>query len=68
MGKVRLDRQWVHAFAKDMLRANDIPQLFNSIAILLGFGMLSEPLAFAYAGWICGTLLVVGYGLITCYT
>lgn len=51
-----------------MLRADDIPQLFNSIAILLGFGMLSEPLAFAYAGWICGTLLVVGYGLITCYT
>jgi len=42
--------------------------LFNSIAILLGIGMLSEPLAFAYAGWIGGTLLLVGYGFITCYT
>lgn len=43
-------------------------QLFNSIAILLGIGMLSEPLAFAYAGWICGTLLIIFYGFITCYT
>ncbi|PAV21981.1 amino acid transporter [Pyrrhoderma noxium] len=42
--------------------------LFNSIAILLGFGMLSEPLAFAYAGWIGGTILIIFYGLITCYT
>ncbi|TRM65793.1 transmembrane amino acid transporter protein-domain-containing protein [Schizophyllum amplum] len=42
--------------------------LFNSIAILLGIGMLSEPLAFHYAGWIGGTLLNVLYGAITCYT
>ncbi|KII93498.1 hypothetical protein PLICRDRAFT_49538 [Plicaturopsis crispa FD-325 SS-3] len=42
--------------------------LFNSIAILLGIGMLSEPLAFAYAGWIGGTILIVFYGFITCYT
>ncbi|THH20227.1 hypothetical protein EW146_g1101 [Bondarzewia mesenterica] len=42
--------------------------LFNSIAILLGIGMLSEPLAFAYAGWVCGTLLIISYGFITCYT
>ncbi|KAF5382924.1 hypothetical protein D9757_006378 [Collybiopsis confluens] len=33
--------------------------LFNSIAILLGIGMLSEPLAFAYAGWITGTILII---------
>lgn len=43
-------------------------QLFNSIAILLGIGMLSEPLAFAYAGWIGGTILIIFYGFITCYT
>lgn len=43
-------------------------QLFNSIAILLGIGMLSEPLAFAYAGWVPGTLLIIFYGFITCYT
>ncbi|KAH7924856.1 hypothetical protein BV22DRAFT_1012389 [Leucogyrophana mollusca] len=42
--------------------------LFNCIAILLGIGMLSEPLAFAYAGWIGGTVLIVFYGFITCYT
>jgi len=30
--------------------------------------MLSEPLAFAYAGWIGGTLLILFYGFISCYT
>ncbi|KZT30339.1 hypothetical protein NEOLEDRAFT_1173781 [Neolentinus lepideus HHB14362 ss-1] len=42
--------------------------LFNSIAILLGIGMLSEPLAFAYAGWIGSSFLIIFYGYITCYT
>ncbi|PCH33490.1 hypothetical protein WOLCODRAFT_63107 [Wolfiporia cocos MD-104 SS10] len=42
--------------------------LFNAIAILLGIGMLSEPLAFAYAGWIGGTTIIIFYGVITCYT
>ncbi|KAG1834592.1 transmembrane amino acid transporter protein-domain-containing protein [Suillus variegatus] len=42
--------------------------LFNSIAILLGIGMLSEPLAFAYAGWIGGTTLIVFMGFLNCYT
>ncbi|KAG6911831.1 hypothetical protein DXG01_000078 [Tephrocybe rancida] len=42
--------------------------LFNSIAILLGIGMLSEPLAFAFSGWVGGTTLIVGYGFISCYT
>lgn len=42
--------------------------LFNSTAILLGIGMLSEPLAFAYAGWITGTILITLYGFMTCYT
>ena len=43
-------------------------KLFNSIAMLLGIGMLSEPLAFAYAGWGCGTLLLIFYGFLTCHT
>lgn len=43
-------------------------QLFNCIAVLLGIGMLSEPLAFAYSGWIAGTALIVSYGFISCYT
>ncbi|CAE6473471.1 unnamed protein product [Rhizoctonia solani] len=42
--------------------------LFNAIAILLGVGMLSEPLAFAYAGWIGGFMLITFYGFLTCYT
>ncbi|GJJ08761.1 hypothetical protein Clacol_002980 [Clathrus columnatus] len=42
--------------------------LFNSTAILLGVGMLSEPSAFALAGWIPGFILIVFYGFITCYT
>jgi hypothetical protein len=42
--------------------------LFNCIAVLLGIGMLSEPLAFAYAGWLWGTVLIIFFGLITCYT
>ncbi|KAF7312363.1 Aa-trans domain-containing protein [Mycena indigotica] len=42
--------------------------LFNSIAILLGIGMLSEPLAFAYAGWGMGLFLIIFYGYISCYT
>ncbi|KAJ7156133.1 transmembrane amino acid transporter protein-domain-containing protein, partial [Mycena filopes] len=42
--------------------------LFNSIAILLGIGMLSEPLAFAYAGWGTGLVLIIFYGYISCYT
>jgi vesicular inhibitory amino acid transporter len=30
--------------------------------------MLSEPLAFAYAGWIGGTVLIVFFGFLNCYT
>ncbi|KZW02702.1 hypothetical protein EXIGLDRAFT_714402 [Exidia glandulosa HHB12029] len=38
------------------------------MAILLGVGLLSEPLAFSYAGWIGGTILITFYGWLTCYT
>ncbi|KIJ21596.1 hypothetical protein PAXINDRAFT_63380 [Paxillus involutus ATCC 200175] len=30
--------------------------------------MLSEPLAFAYAGWFWGTVLIIFFGVVTCYT
>lgn len=46
----------------------NIGQLFNCIAVLLGIGMLSEPLAFAYAGWLWGTVLIIFFGFVTCYT
>ncbi|OBZ79209.1 Vacuolar amino acid transporter 1 [Grifola frondosa] len=42
--------------------------LLNAIAVLFGIGMLSEPLAFSYAGWIGGTILIILYGWITCHT
>jgi hypothetical protein len=42
--------------------------LFNTTAILLGIGMLSEPLAFALSGWIGGTCLIIFYGAISCYS
>ncbi|KAF8342961.1 transmembrane amino acid transporter protein-domain-containing protein [Cantharellus anzutake] len=42
--------------------------LFNSTAVLLGVGILSEPYAFAQAGWVMGTLLTIGYGALACYT
>ncbi|KAI0662739.1 transmembrane amino acid transporter protein-domain-containing protein [Cubamyces menziesii] len=42
--------------------------LLNAVAVLFGIGMLSEPLAFAYAGWIGGSILIIGYGYISCYT
>lgn len=42
--------------------------LFNATALMVGIGMLSEPLAFSYAGWIGGTLIIASYGFVTCYT
>ena len=42
-------------------------KLFNSIAVLLGLGILSEPFAFAAAGWVGGVLITIGYGFVACY-
>ncbi|KAK4705555.1 solute carrier family 32 (vesicular inhibitory amino acid transporter), partial [Phenoliferia sp. Uapishka_3] len=42
--------------------------LFNTVNVLIGVGLLAEPLAFADAGWICGTLLLLFCALITNYT
>ncbi|PIL32046.1 transporter [Ganoderma sinense ZZ0214-1] len=42
--------------------------LLNAVGVLLGIGMLSQPFAFACAGWIWGTLLIIGYGIVSCYT
>jgi vesicular inhibitory amino acid transporter len=48
-------------------KLNSRYQLFNSVAILLGFGMLSEPIAFAYAGWIGGMALLIAYGYVQAF-
>ncbi|KAI1797799.1 transmembrane amino acid transporter protein-domain-containing protein [Ganoderma leucocontextum] len=42
--------------------------LINAVGVLLGIGLLSQPFAFACAGWILGTILIIGYGIVSCYT
>ena len=42
--------------------------LFNTVAVLIGVGLLSESLAFYYAGWVMGTVLLVYFALLTNYT
>ncbi|KAJ7919137.1 transmembrane amino acid transporter protein-domain-containing protein [Mycena leptocephala] len=42
--------------------------LFNCVAMLVGIGLLSVPLAFAYAGWLAGTVIILSYGFLSCYT
>lgn len=39
--------------------------VFNSVNTLMGIGMLSLPFGFKIAGWLCGTLLLVGSALAT---
>lgn len=43
-------------------------KLFNAVAVLLGIGVLSLPLAFAYAGWVAGTAMLMGFAWLTCHT
>ncbi|KAH9175410.1 transmembrane amino acid transporter protein-domain-containing protein [Lactarius sanguifluus] len=64
--KSRFCRDWPEHFLSD---PSDLrTQLFNATALMVGIGMLSEPLAFSYAGWIGGTLIIASYGFVTCYT
>ncbi|KDE05691.1 hypothetical protein MVLG_03925 [Microbotryum lychnidis-dioicae p1A1 Lamole] len=42
--------------------------LFNTVNVLIGVGLLAEPLAFADAGWAIGTILLLFCALITNYT
>lgn len=48
--------------------SSDGQTLFNCIGVLIGIGLLSMPLAFSYAGWIGGTLLVIAFSALTCHT
>lgn len=43
-------------------------KLFNTCAVLIGIGLLSMPLAFSFAGWICGTVMTIGFSYLTCHT
>ncbi|GAA6060680.1 hypothetical protein JCM10212_005062 [Sporobolomyces blumeae] len=42
--------------------------LFNTVNVLVGVGLLADPLAFAYGGWVLGTLLLLFCALVTNYT
>jgi vesicular inhibitory amino acid transporter len=46
-----------------------LPQtVFNSINVLIGVGLLSLPMGFKYAGWICGMITLASCALVTSYT
>lgn len=45
-----------------------LAQLFNAIACLVGVGLLSEALAFSYAGWVGGTALLLYFAFLTNHT
>ncbi|BGP49474.1 hypothetical protein JCM10450v2_005365 [Rhodotorula kratochvilovae] len=42
--------------------------LFNTVNVLVGVGLLANPLAFADAGWVFGTILLLFCALVTNYT
>ncbi|KAL7420911.1 hypothetical protein Q5752_004865 [Cryptotrichosporon argae] len=48
--------------------SSDGQTLFNAVAVLLGIGLLSLPLAYSYAGWVGGTAMLVGFAYICCHT
>ncbi|GMK56747.1 hypothetical protein CspeluHIS016_0305870 [Cutaneotrichosporon spelunceum] len=48
--------------------SSDGQTLFNATAVLVGIGLLSMPLAFSYAGWIGGTIMLIGFSYLTCTT
>jgi len=46
-----------------------LPQtIFNSINVLIGVGLLSLPMGFKYAGWVCGMTFLLLSAVVTSYT
>ncbi|OIW33850.1 hypothetical protein CONLIGDRAFT_197809 [Coniochaeta ligniaria NRRL 30616] len=46
-----------------------LPQtVFNSINVLIGVGLLSLPMGFKYAGWLCGMVTLLLCAAVTSYT
>lgn len=41
---------------------------FSFSSVLIGVGLLSLPMGFKYAGWLCGMLTLLGAALVTSYT
>ncbi|BEI87644.1 uncharacterized protein CcaverHIS019_0103620 [Cutaneotrichosporon cavernicola] len=61
-------RRVSHRVPAHVGESSDGQTLFNATAVLVGIGLLSMPLAFSYAGWIGGTLMLIGFSYITCTT
>ncbi|ORY78078.1 transmembrane amino acid transporter protein-domain-containing protein [Leucosporidium creatinivorum] len=59
---------WQAAVEENRGRSTYGQTLFNTVNVLIGVGLLAEPLAFADAGWVLGTILLLFCALITNYT
>lgn len=57
---------WEEAIEEQRGKSTYGQTLFNCVNVLVGVGLLAEPLAFADAGWIVGTFLLLFCALITC--
>ncbi|KAF7726981.1 hypothetical protein EC973_008176 [Apophysomyces ossiformis] len=53
---------------QDLRRSTFIQSVFNSINLLVGIGILALPLAFRYAGWIMGSVILLFCVVATNYT
>ncbi|GAA5949075.1 hypothetical protein JCM3765_004004 [Sporobolomyces pararoseus] len=59
---------WKAAIEEHRGESTWFQSLFNTVNVLVGVGLLAEPLAFAYGGWLLGTLLLLFCALVTNYT
>ncbi|GAA5871993.1 hypothetical protein JCM16303_000937 [Sporobolomyces ruberrimus] len=59
---------WKAAIEEHRGESTWFQSLFNTVNVLVGVGLLAEPLAFAYGGWFLGTLLLLFCALVTNYT
>ncbi|GAA5896104.1 Avt1p [Sporobolomyces salmoneus] len=59
---------WKAAIEEHRGESTWFQSLFNTVNVLVGVGLLAEPLAFAYGGWILGTVLLLFCALVTNYT
>ncbi|GAA6009630.1 hypothetical protein JCM11491_001039 [Sporobolomyces phaffii] len=59
---------WKAAIEEHRGESTWFQSLFNTVNVLVGVGLLAEPLAFAYGGWFLGTVLLLFCALVTNYT
>jgi len=59
---------WKAAIEQHRGESTWFQSLFNTVNVLVGVGLLAEPLAFCYGGWLLGTILLLFCALVTNYT